>query len=407
MKPNHVLVVFHTSFPRMQGGINVMIASLVQQWSACGVRASLFAPGDWDQRGLTEEHFGEITLFKRRLRLFKDAKRPVRGVLGWLLELPATLWTLHRLMRREGVDLIHFHTPRDYQLHFLLLSWLGGPPFVVTFHGTDALEFAQGPKKARFVMRQIVQRAAAVTAVSRHYAALLESAYPNLAPIHTIANGISSKECLEDAGVVLPDLPGKYWVMVGWVEPPKAQDVAVMAWGRVIAQQPDLHLLIIGDQPFLRPGVPYYPGFYDQVRQMTEENGSAHRVHFLGTKTRPEVMAILRHAQGLIFPSHREGMPYVLLEAGVVGVPVVCNRIPPFTDILIHGESGLLTPDSDHEALADAVVYLAGHPKQARSMGNALQEVVRRDYSLEGMANGYLALFRSLTGKPFARTPLP
>ncbi|MBF0191186.1 MAG: glycosyltransferase family 4 protein [Magnetococcales bacterium] len=404
--PNHILVVFHTTFPETQGGINVMIDALVRAWTRMGLRVSLFAPAPWEQRGLSVTSFGPITLYKMRLRPYRDSRRPWRGLLGFLAELPVTMWRLHRLMRREGVDVVHFHTPREYQLVFQLLSLLGGPPGVLTFHGTDALEFARNQETKPGMLRWIVGRMAALTSVARHYARQIEAAHPALAGIRVIPNGIPpiEEESIAPCGVELPE---RFWVMVGWIEPPKAQDVAVRAWGEVRRHASDLHLVIVGDQPFVQPGQPYYPGFFEQVRQLARDNGADSRIHWVGSLPRAQVLNVLQRARGLIFPTHREGMPYVLLEAGAVGLPVVCNRIPPFTDLLESGRTGWLTPDSDHQALAEAVLRLEADPVRRRAMGSAWQEQVRRNYSREAMAEGYLVLFRELTGKPFGRDDRP
>ncbi|MBF0271865.1 MAG: glycosyltransferase family 4 protein [Magnetococcales bacterium] len=399
---HHVLVVFHTTFPETRGGINVMIGALAHAWTRQGIRVSLFAPAPWEQKGLSVERFGSITLYKMRLRPYRDSRRPLRGLLGFLAELPVTLWRLHRLMRRERVDVVHFHTPRDYQCVFQLLSLLGGPPGVLTFHGTDALDFARNGPNAQGMLRWIVGRMAALTAVARHYARQIEAAHPGLAPVRVIPNGIPpiEEESVEPCGV---DLPQRFWVMVGWIEPPKAQDVAVRAWGEVLKHDRDVHLVIVGDQPFVQPGRPYYPGFFEQVRQLAQDQGAGSRIHWVGSLPRGQVLSVLQRAQGLIFPTHREGMPYVLLEAGAVGLPVVCNRIPPFTDLLEPDRTGVLTPDSDHLALAEAVLRLEADPARRRAMGLAWREQVRREYSREAMAEGYLVLFRELTGKDFGR----
>ncbi|MBF0342063.1 MAG: glycosyltransferase family 4 protein [Magnetococcales bacterium] len=401
-EPDHVLVVFHASFPETRGGINVMIDALARQWVALGVRVSILVPAPWERGpGLTGERHGAITVYRMRLRSPWDSRRPLRGLLGWLAELPGTLWVLWRLLRRERVRVIHFHTPRDYQLLLQLLSVLGGPPVVMTFHGTDALEFARTDRNAPWLHRWIVTRAAAVTAVADHYARMIATAHPRCAPVTVIPNGVPWLETEERAPCPEP-LPGRFWVMVGWIEPPKAQDVAIMAWGEVVRHSPDLHLVIVGEAPYLRPGQPYYPGFLDTLRALACQHQVETRIHYTGVLPRAQVLAVLERAEGLLFPSHREGMPYALLEAGAVGIPVVCNRIPPFTDLIVPERTGLLTPDSDPIALAGAVSRLERDPELGRAMGRAWREEVRERYSVEAMASGYLNLFRRVTGRPFA-----
>lgn len=400
----HVMVVFHATFPHTKGGINVMIAALIQEWSRLGVRVSLFVPGEWHETQLKHQNFGSVTLYRMRLRPWHDARHPWRGRLGFLLDLPRTLWRLYRLTARQGVDLLHFHTPRAYQFHFQLLAMLGGPPGVLTFHGTDALEFATTPRANQALLHWIARRCHAITAVASHYARLLATAHPELCPIHHIPNGI---EPLDEAALQPPPmpLPACYWIMVGWIEPPKAQDVAIRAWAEVVQHHPDLHLLILGSAPELKPGTPYYPGYLEEIQTLAATLGCASRILWPGNLPRSQVLAIMRQAEGLIFPSHREGLPYVLLEAGLTGLPVVCNQIPPFTDLLEPDKTGLLTPDSDPQALAAAVMRLHADPDLRHSLATAWQTEVRNRYSLRAMAAGYLTLFATLTGRPFPEMP--
>ncbi|GAB0057517.1 D-inositol-3-phosphate glycosyltransferase [Candidatus Magnetaquicoccaceae bacterium FCR-1] len=395
----HVLVVFHATFPVAHGGINVMIAELAHAWSAMGIRVSLFAPGPWGQKTLSVERFGPITLYKMRLRPLWDRRRPLRGLLGLVAELPRTLWTLWRLIRREGVDVIHFHTARDYQFFFHLLRWFGGPPGVTTFHGTDALVLAEGKRRDTPLLRWIVRRSAAVTAVAPHIGRLIERACPDLAPVRVVLNGVNVG--IGGALDQPPDdmrLPERFWVVVGWVEPPKGQDVAIRAWAEVSRLWPDLHLVIVGGQTFFPNGEPHFPGFFEAMLNLVAENGTAERVHFLGQLPREQVLAVMARARGLLFPSLREGLPYALLEAGLFGLPVVCHRIPPFSDLIGEGVNGLLIPVGDDRSLAEAVSRLESDPEAARRMGEAWREQVHERHSVRAMARGYVSLFATLAG---------
>ncbi|MBF0294842.1 MAG: glycosyltransferase family 4 protein [Magnetococcales bacterium] len=399
-RPLHVLVVCQTAYPLVRGGIDAMLQALIDALPAVH-RISLFMPGEWSSTSLETRRLGAVTVHRLRLRMPGDAKRPLRGFFGWLREFPVTLWRLRRLMRTEGIDLLHLHTVRDFHLYFRVLRWLGGPPYLLTFHGTDALNFAEGTllgvkgeRRVSPLLHWVAGGAGAITAVAAHYARLIEHHHPDLAPIRHIPNGIP---LTPPPATALPEAwPDRFWLVAGWVEPPKAPDAAVRAWGSVRRRFPDLHLCIVGDEPRLGDGAPYYPGYLEELRALIVREGVADRVRLTGPLPRDQLAALMRRASGLLFPSLREGLPYVLLEAGLAGLPVVCNDIPAFSDVVTHGEEGLLVPGGNPEAMAEAVVHLTADPDLALRMGQALCAKIARQYSAQVMANRYLELYASL-----------
>ncbi|HIJ83197.1 MAG: hypothetical protein HW380_2853 [Magnetococcales bacterium] len=398
-RPLHILIVFHTSFPEIKGGINKMIATLAETWSREGHRVSILSPGNWEDRHWSSRQHGAICVHRQRLRMPWDPKNPWRGILGWMVEFPSIFWKLKRFVRNEKVDCIHLHTPRDYQWVFRMLRFFGGPPYLLTFHGTDALHFSTGQAKNMRLLRWIAQGASGVTAVAIHYATLIEKHYPDLAPVYPVANGISvGPDPESESSPTLPlALPEHFFIMVGWVEPPKAQDVAIRAWGLLKKDHPHMHLLIVGDEPMLHPDQPYYPGYQQKIMAMLAELKLGATVHLTGSLKQPVLRAIMKKSTGLVFPSQMEGMPYVLLEAGLASLPVVCSDIPAFCELIDPEDNGLLFPLGDHEALAKAIDRIIRDGDWAKRMGKNLNQRVVNRYNAGRMADRYMELFNKLS----------
>lgn len=389
-----ILLVFHTSFPQVKGGINAMIATVVETWLAQGQRVAIFAPGDWQQKRLSKEVHSGVPLYRLLLRTPFDRRHPIKGFLGWLWAFPGIVVALRRLVREVGVDVVHLHTVRAYQFYFRLLKWLGGPPYLVTFHGTDLDSITSRTAPGSRLLRWILRGAGRINAVSRSNAEAIEKGCPDLGKIFHVANGIAGID-LPSLPDPLENLPHHYFIMVGWVEPPKAQDVAIRVWGRMRQHHPDLHLLIIGSEPVKGDGL-YYPGFMQQLQSLLDQHHCRETVRFMGELPRQPLFALAKNAQGLFFPSHREGLPYVLLEAGLLGLPVVCTDIRAFSDIIDHGRHGLLAPDGDEPGFARAVAQIVENPQLAAHLGQNLKKRVINEFSAQRMATGYLELFRAM-----------
>lgn len=99
-----------------------------------------------------------------------------------------------------------------------------------------------------------------------------------------------------------------------------------------------LHLLMIGDGPYLEP-----------LRRLARERGVAERVHFSGWVD--QAVAAMPLGDLFVFPSHKEGLGNVILEAWSRRLPVVSTATVGGRHLIADGETGLLVPIADPSAL--------------------------------------------------------
>ena len=97
----------------------------------------------------------------------------------------------------------------------------------------------------------------------------------------------------------------------------------------------------------------------DRVLAATARLGIADRVHLLGSRTLPQVLAIAREHDLFVLPTlPGEGVPRVLLEAMASGLPIVVSDVAGVPTLVQHEVNGLLVPPADPGAIADAVERL-------------------------------------------------
>jgi glycosyltransferase involved in cell wall biosynthesis len=125
-------------------------------------------------------------------------------------------------------------------------------------------------------------------------------------------------------------------------------------------------------------------------------------VDLLGS--RADVPDLLRESDIMVFPSRPEGegMPGVLIEAGLSGVPVVATDVPGVRTIIADGETGLVVPHGDLEAMVAAVHRLAVENALRSTMGRAARLRCVEHFSLDAVAEKWLRLLSPLLG--MART---
>jgi glycosyltransferase involved in cell wall biosynthesis len=88
-------------------------------------------------------------------------------------------------------------------------------------------------------------------------------------------------------------------------------------------------------------------------------------------------------ADVLVLPSHREGLPTVILEGHAAGKPVIGAAATGIVDLIADGETGLLFPVGDALALADAIAKLISDKALARKLALAGEEQVKRKFRQE------------------------
>ena len=100
----------------------------------------------------------------------------------------------------------------------------------------------------------------------------------------------------------------------------------------------------------------------------------------------------------LVHPALMEGLGVSLLQAASAGVPIVASRVGGIPEAVRDGENGLLVPPGDSAALGAAVAALLADPDRRQALGAAGQALMAREFSIDTMVEGNLAVYRELLG---------
>ena len=109
-----------------------------------------------------------------------------------------------------------------------------------------------------------------------------------------------------------------------------------------------------------------------------------------------DVERYLRAADLLVLPSHREGLPNVVLEAMASGLPCVAADVSGTRDLVQHGRTGYTYSPDDPQALALAVC--SGLSPAGRALGENGRRIAEEQFSLNSVAQGYSRLYDRLVG---------
>ncbi|MGH2723318.1 MAG: glycosyltransferase family 4 protein [Actinomycetota bacterium] len=132
------------------------------------------------------------------------------------------------------------------------------------------------------------------------------------------------------------------------------------------------------------------------LREAVEEAARATgpSVRFLGPVT--ETGNLLGASDVMLLASRSEGMPQVLIEAGMAGVASAAYAVAGVPELIVDGETGLLAPPGDVDALAGAVARLLSDEEARRAMGRLAHERCLAMFDVGVVAPRYLALYEEL-----------
>jgi glycosyltransferase involved in cell wall biosynthesis len=184
-------------------------------------------------------------------------------------------------------------------------------------------------------------------------------------------------------------------IFVGAMTPQKQPDRFVEVVGRLRAEGRSFRAMMVGGGPL--------------AGELTALAG-AHGVEFLGS--RADVPELLRRSDLLVFTSRPtgEGMPGVLIEAGLSGLPAVSTPVPGAATVLADGRTGVIVDDSV-ATMVQAVGRLLDDPVRRAAMGAAARSRCESEFTLDVMAHRWRsALHPMLSSQGGAarrgRTPL-
>ncbi len=270
----------------------------------------------------------------------------------------------------RGADLVHAHEARAAHAGYLLRRF-GGAPYLITRRVDNR------PKPARF-SRAVFRGAARVVALSNAVRDVMQAYEPRLGCvlIPSASSGlVPREECVRE---LRARYSGK--LLVGHVgelhHDHKGQGVLIEAARGLARTHPELHFLLLGEGR-------------DEAR-LRAAAGDLANLEFVG---RIEAVGdYLAAFDAFVFPSLREGLGSILLDAMEFGLPIVAARAGGIPDIVHDGENGLLVAPGSAVELGRALGRLAEDRALRERLGARGAELAVQ-YTPDAMAKRYLALY--------------
>ncbi|MBQ6461080.1 glycosyltransferase family 4 protein [Candidatus Saccharibacteria bacterium] len=96
-----------------------------------------------------------------------------------------------------------------------------------------------------------------------------------------------------------------------------------------------------------------------------------------------EPLKVLAENEAFVLPSYREGLSLSLLDAAMMGKKIIASDVDGNPEVVVDGETGLLVPAKDAEKLAEAMIWMLEHRKEANEMAEKARKRYEKDFDFE------------------------
>ena len=299
-----------------------------------------------------------------------------------------TLSPLHLalFLLRTGAEIVHINAsldPKSYwrDLTYLLVARLLRRRVVNQIHGgAMPQDFFRGNALLTWILRRFLVSSDAVTVLSSAELAAYRAFDPRI-KVHLVPNAIDPAGLADRVRSYNAHDPLRL-VYVGRLVRAKGLFEVIEALAGLKRAGRKFSFRIAGQGP-------------DQGELMaaSERAGLGDRVRFLGSVLAEQKRRLWLDSDVLVFPSHREGLPYSLLEAMGAGCVPITTAVAAIPDVMRDGEHGLFVPVNDERALQTAVAALDDDRDGLARMAKAARRRVLERYTVARLAADFRELY--------------
>ncbi|NNC90261.1 MAG: glycosyltransferase family 4 protein [Akkermansiaceae bacterium] len=365
---------------------------LIRRISPAGAAVHVLAPS---HRGLRGHDIDGVPVHRFRyaparfetLTHDEGAPNKVRSLWFKLLVVPYIVmgaiavfwWCL-----RHRIRILHVHWPFPHGLWAVLPKWLLGVKVVAMCHGAE-LAIARRSGVVRRVLGWLLRRADLCCANSSHTAAELRRVSGREAVITPYGATVEARGPGHRSTGGIPML-----LFCGRLIQRKGIDVLLRAMVQILGEK-EVRLVITGEGDRKA-----------EWQALSAELGLENSVRFAGFVSDGELAILYATCDVYVHPAifddngDTEGLGVVLIEALAHRKPVVASAVGGIVDVIVDGETGLLVPEKDEAALAQAILRVLEDQDLAFEMGCKGFARVKRFFDWERITDQTVNLFASL-----------
>lgn len=350
------IAIFASAFHPHVGGVEELVRQLAHHLIRRG-HSVIVVTNRWPRSLPEHEMLEGIPVYRIAMRTPGPGWK---ARLSHLLTHRAIVRRLLAILREHRIELLHIQCITSNGFYALHAKHALGLPLVVTTQGErtmDAAGLYQRVELMNRMLREVLGQANFLTACSQDTLddMLRYFGKPITPAPEVIYNGISLDDFAQEMS---RPHERPYVFAIGRLVKQKGFDVLLEAFAR--AEVSGMDLLIAGEG-----------SEREALGGIADRLGLGSRVRFIGRADRPRAVSLFQHCAFFVLPSRLEPLGIVNLEAMAAGKAVIASRVGGVPEIVADGETGILCPPENVNALAQAIQSLASDPALCRRLGKA------------------------------------
>lgn len=372
-KPSAPYKVLYLNSISAIGGAEMSLLAFLQKLNRRQFEPLVILP----ERGPLYERIQALGI---KLKLVSLNKIDVHNPLPYL----KTVWSLARILRSYGVDILHCNMDICNQYSVIAARLVGVP--IVT-HTRNILG-------RRAFRRMFLSWADVLIANSRAVADSYAQYISSNQRVEIIYNGVDIEEFHPDRGCKSKNhfkISNEEIVIgqIAQITPNKGQDVFIRALAHIVQINPHVRVLIVGDTI-----IDNSQWFLKKLKQLVQELGLNDKIIFTGFVE--DIVDLYQTLDMVVVPSQIEGFNRTLIEAMAMAKPVIATDSGGPLEIVVAERNGLLVPYGNPEALARAILRLMDDPQLLSEFGANGRRRVEEQFSIEKSVKEIEQVYMSL-----------
>jgi len=322
---------------------------------------------------------------------------------GRVLSIPASVRGTRKLVEHFQPDIVHLNSST------LAPSAIGGAQagMPIVWHIREPLAKGYVGIRRGWIRRMIAKHADCVVAICQNDA---DQLLPN-ENIHVIYNfvdfdifdrNLSGGKVREELSIS-PD--ASVVTMLGGIAEPKGTLSLVKALPIIAQAEPNVRVVIAGPPPkrLREPGVKGVAkkllgvdAYQKEVQKAVDGLMLEFREKLIFTGIRQDIPQVIAASDIIVFPSVVPHFARPVIEAAAMGKPAIASDLGGPRELIVEGETGLLTPPRQHVKLAEAVLKLISDPVLASQMGEAGYKRALNLFEAQANAQATINLYHEL-----------
>lgn len=344
---------------------------------------------EWQDVLKSERHIEKVIIpFTRKITPVKDLY---------------CLWLLYKLFKRERPDIVHTHTPKAGLLGMVAAKLAGVPVRIHTLAGLPLISRSKTQQTLLSLIEKTTFRLANEVWPNAYSLKdyIIRKKLVNEKKVNVIGNGSSNGVDLEQFS--RSNLQENHLVAATMRIKPGENEFVYLAVGRMVKDKGIAELVeaFIHSKIVSRSKLVLLGDFEQDLNPLERKtiNQISDHPKIVHVPWSDHVAHYMALCDVLVHPSHREGFPNVLLEAGAMCCPVICSDIEGNKEIATHKKTALIYPVGRAEVLQEALEFAFVKRAEMQGFAEKLHEKVVSGYDRKSMHNSILKAYNRMLNR--------